>query len=256
MLPITVIKDINYGPEPIVSRDPQRELDIYYSSSDSEDQPVILFVHGGAWRTGDKSEHTQLAENLARQGFTVAVNNYRLSLKTANNVVPVIQHPDHIRDTMDAVKHLQGRYSGRKLFLVGHSAGAHIILSIALKPEFQLDGIDGFVGVEGIYDIPLLLTTFPDYRDFIEQAFTADETTYTTASVVGFKAGSMKSPIALLHSPDDELIDPGQHQSLYNWLQTQNIAATVNTRLSGKHDECLTTYKMTEVVSEFIRNHI
>lgn len=78
MLPITVIKDINYGPEPIVSRDPQRELDIYYSSSDSEDQPVILFVHGGAWRTGDKSEHSQLAENLARQGFTVAVNNYRL----------------------------------------------------------------------------------------------------------------------------------------------------------------------------------
>jgi acetyl esterase/lipase len=78
MLSISVIKDLDYSPKPIDSRDPERELDIYSPSTDNEHLPVILFVHGGAWRTGDKSEHIQLAERLSQQGFVVVVNNYRL----------------------------------------------------------------------------------------------------------------------------------------------------------------------------------
>ncbi|CAO3672160.1 unnamed protein product [Umbelopsis vinacea] len=157
---------------------------------------------------------------------------------------------------MDAVRYLQRRFKGRKLFLVGHSAGAHIILSIAFKPEFQMDGIDGFIGVEGIYDIPLLLKTFPDYRDFIEQAFTDDETAHTNASLVGFTIGPIQSPIALLYSPDDELVDPGQHQSMFRWLQSQNILATVVPNMCGKHDECLTTSEMTDAISDFVRINV
>jgi hypothetical protein len=74
---ISVKKDINYCSAPLPSRDAERELDIYDSSNSNENLPVLLFVHGGAWRTGDKSEHVQLAEGLAQKGFTVAVNNYR-----------------------------------------------------------------------------------------------------------------------------------------------------------------------------------
>lgn len=82
MLSISVIKDLSYSPELIDSRDPERELDIYSPSTENEQLPVILFVHGGAWRTGDKSEHIQLAERLSQQGFVVVVNNYRLRKDT------------------------------------------------------------------------------------------------------------------------------------------------------------------------------
>jgi hypothetical protein len=154
------------------------------------------------------------------------------------------------------VRYLQNQYRGRKLFLVGHSAGAHIILSIALKPEFQMTGINGYVGIEGIYDLPLLLKTFPDYFDFIEQAFTEDQTEYIKASLVGFTPGPVQSPIALLYSPEDELIDPGQHESIFSWLKSHNILATVNTKLHGKHDECLTTPQMIDAIGDFVRSQL
>ncbi|KAI9286122.1 Alpha/Beta hydrolase protein [Umbelopsis sp. AD052] len=256
MLSISAIKDLDYSPKPLDSRDPERELDIYSPSTNNESLPVILFVHGGAWRTGDKSEHMQLAERLSQQGFVVVVNNYRLSHKSENNGPPIIQHPSHIKDTMDAVRYIQSRYEGRKLFLVGHSAGAHIILSIALKPEFQLTGIDGYIGVEGIYDIPLLLKTFPDYLDFIQQAFTDNQAEYSKASLIGFTPAPIHSPIALLYSPEDELIDPGQHESIYSWLKFHDIVATVKANLHGKHDECLTTSEMTDAIGDFVRNQL
>ncbi|CAM0137797.1 unnamed protein product [Umbelopsis sp. WA50703] len=186
----------------------------------------------------------------------VAESLSRLSHRTGDNGEPVIQHPTHILDTIEAIQYLQSKYLGRKLFLIGHSAGGHIIFSIALKPQFQVNNIDGFIGVEGIYDIPLLLDTFPDYSDFIEQAFGKDSSKYKEASVVGFKPVPVSSPITLLYSPDDELVDPGQHLSMEKFLKSENIPVTVSTELIDKHDECLITDKLTELVTEFVQQHI
>lgn len=256
MSSILVNKDISYSTKPTGIKDAERELDIYFPSTGSEASPVLLFVHGGAWRTGDKAEHSWLAENLAKQGFTVAVNNYRLSHKTKDNDQPSIQHPTHIVDTMEAIEYLKSEYPGRKLFLVGHSAGAHIILSIALKPQFQVNNIDGFIGVEGIYDIPLLLDTFPGYIDFIEQAFGKDISKYKEASVVEFKPVPVTSPISLLYSPEDELVDPGQHESMETFLRSESIPVTVSTDLLDKHDECLKTVKLIKLIKDFAQQHI
>lgn len=84
MSSIFVNKDISYSTKPTGTKDAERELDIYFPLTGAETSPVLLFVHGGAWRTGDKAEHSWLAENLAKQGFTVAVNNYRLVLLKHN----------------------------------------------------------------------------------------------------------------------------------------------------------------------------
>jgi acetyl esterase/lipase len=83
MSSISVNRDISYCTKADGSRDTERELDFYFPLNGAETSPVLLFVHGGAWRTGDKAEHSKLAENLAKQGFTVAVNNYRLVLVVA-----------------------------------------------------------------------------------------------------------------------------------------------------------------------------
>ena len=86
---------------------------------------MIFFVHGGAWRHGDKrylGVYSSLAMCLARHGLGTVVPNYRLS--------PAVQHPEHIKDVARAFawtrKHI-GNYGGcpDQIFVSGHSAGAH-----------------------------------------------------------------------------------------------------------------------------------
>jgi hypothetical protein len=53
---------------------PDTKLDIYPSLTSNEDAPVIIFIYGGAWMSGDKSHYRTLARNLAKKGYTM----YRL----------------------------------------------------------------------------------------------------------------------------------------------------------------------------------
>jgi acetyl esterase/lipase len=53
------------------------KLDLYSSSSATTLTPLVVFIHGGAWRTEDKRDHENVALGFVKQGFTVAVTNYR-----------------------------------------------------------------------------------------------------------------------------------------------------------------------------------
>ena len=81
---------VGYGPSEI------EKLDIYRTKQ--ANAPVNVFVHGGAWRHGDKSSflgfYGMLASNWARHGIGVVVPNYRLS--------PGVSHPEHIKDVARA----------------------------------------------------------------------------------------------------------------------------------------------------------
>jgi len=122
--------------------------------------PVIILVHGGGWVVGDNrccGLYTSVAEYLASQGFAVVVPNYRLS--------PEVKHPEHAKDVARVVawtrEHL-GEYGGDvdRLFLVGHSAGGHLVSLLATDPQYleavgcKTEQIRGVVSVSGIYKIP------------------------------------------------------------------------------------------------------
>lgn len=53
------------------------DLDLYSNVSANQSTPLVVYIHGGAWRTEDKQDHKQLALDFVEQGFTVAVTNYR-----------------------------------------------------------------------------------------------------------------------------------------------------------------------------------
>src|SRR5262249_58671805 len=62
-----------------------------------KDFPVLFFVHGGAWRQGDKNffgVYSSLGKFYARRGIGTVVTNYRLS--------PKVMHPEHIKDVARA----------------------------------------------------------------------------------------------------------------------------------------------------------
>ena len=79
--------DLPYGAAPA------QQVDVFVPSGHSSPRPLIVFCHGGAWRSGDKSEFREtLMPRLAeRTGLACAAVNYRLSAKTpADRVEPPV----------------------------------------------------------------------------------------------------------------------------------------------------------------------
>lgn len=277
-LRLTEFLDVPYGPH--------SKLDLYVPEEivlvgDVVDAVLVVFIHGGAWRAGDKSQHVQLARRWASPGasgsppIVVAVPNYRLS--------PAVQHPVHTSDVHDALQYLfaPGRddkipllhYS--QVWIVGHSAGAHICASLVLASSYfpaantsksvphssdpksdapasedpVLSRITGVIGIEGIYDIDLLLAHFPNdfYRGFIEHAFGTRSASSTLWNKITHAIGAGADNTgeggrlpyddvnvakyalpdseyaknlrwAIVHSPDDTLVDFAQPDVMYAHL--------------------------------------
>ncbi|KAG2367495.1 hypothetical protein BDR07DRAFT_1393448, partial [Suillus spraguei] len=160
----------------------------------SHSLPCLLFSE-------DKLDHAGLARRLASfTGYVVAVPNYRLSPceTTEDNA---IRHPDHAKDILHFLEfvitwagpHGTSVYNSNKLCLMGHSCSAHMLSSIfleatqgedPLRPSAELlKSTNAIIMSEGIYDIDLLLSSFPTYKTwFIEAAF-GRRSTYGEASV-------------------------------------------------------------------------
>ena len=156
-------RDLAYNPAK--DADPvKHKLDLYVPKG-AKDYPVMVFVHGGAWKSGNKDLYAPLGENFASQGIGTAIINYRLS--GGNRTT---KHPDHIQDVAKAfawVKENCGKYGGNKdkLFVSGHSAGGHLVALLAMDESYlkaekcSASDIRGVVAVSGVYTIsPVVLS--------------------------------------------------------------------------------------------------
>ncbi|KAJ2803567.1 hypothetical protein H4R20_002840 [Coemansia guatemalensis] len=260
---IQVHEDIRY------TNDGNREhwLDIYFPQICPAVLPLVVYVHGGAWRTGDKAEFSHIAEGLigaANNRLAVAVVNYTLSTRTEDS----IRHPGHLNDVIKAVKFLvtDQDYPGRsivdtrRIFLVGHSAGAHMtaLMALAPQPAFQyLGNIRGVVGVGGIYNIPKLLKTNPDYSDFIDMAFVkgqhqADSPHYAAKVML---AAASHVRFLVVNSAGDELVGSDQATDFASQLvETGYRDVTLIVRDLGTHEGTLGRRELWEIVVGFIFN--
>jgi acetyl esterase/lipase len=152
------IKDVAYYDGPDADK-VKHKLDLYLPK-DKKDYPVLFFVHGGAWRFGDKNffgVYSAIGERFAKHGIGAAVINYRLS--------PKVEHPEHIKDVARAFawtyKNI-AKHGGRadQIFVCGHSAGGHLVALLAsdesyLKAhELTLKAIKGAIPMSGVYAIP------------------------------------------------------------------------------------------------------
>jgi acetyl esterase/lipase len=122
--------------------------------------PVIVFFYGGGWRSGSKRTYRYVAKALARRGYVAVLPDYR--------IYPQARYPDFLDDGAQAVRWVKDnvkRFGGdpQKIFLMGHSAGAHIAAMLAIDATWlQKVGltpgrdIAGLIGISGPYDfLPL-----------------------------------------------------------------------------------------------------
>jgi acetyl esterase/lipase len=152
------VRDVPYYTGPGAD-DYRHQLDLYLPRGVRR-FPVVVLVHGGAWVVGDKrccGLYSSVGQFLASQGIGVVMPNYRLS--------PDVRHPEHVRDVARAVAWTR-RYAAElggdpdQLFLVGHSAGGHLVALLATDDTWldeeglTRSALRGVVAVSGVYHIP------------------------------------------------------------------------------------------------------
>jgi acetyl esterase/lipase len=153
---VRTVEDEQYSEQ---SPDRRRNrLDLYLppAAADGKAPPLVMFVHGGGWMGGSKELHKDLGKAFAERGFACAVINYRLA--------PIAKWPAHVDDCALALAWLVAHagefgYDAENVFLMGHSAGGHLVSLLALDGELQkANGIDagrirGVVALSGVYDV-------------------------------------------------------------------------------------------------------
>ncbi|KAI9488863.1 Alpha/Beta hydrolase protein [Zychaea mexicana] len=250
-----------------------KELDLYIPPMANAKSPLLVFIHGGAWRSEDKADHAPLAEALVAHGFPVAVINYRLSLRDEKNkeAPPAVQHPLHIQDCKEAIEYLvhqhhgDKRYDPAQLYLIGHSAGAHIAMMLTLDPEYCCYAttqkvIAGVIGAQGIYDLALLLRKCPSY-DFVPQAFGNDPSLYAAASPVTKQPAHHSDdlpPMLVVHSLEDTLVDVDQAHAMVDHLKAIGAASQVQLETENvklDHYEMLYSKSFVDEIVAFVNRN-
>lgn len=180
--------------------DPDRtSLDVYVPPADNRGctrRPIVVWVHGGGWNSGDKSEFMDDKIPLFNgAGYVFASVNYRLT--DATLPAPAPQYPVHNQDTADAIAwliHHADEIGGdaRRVAVIGHSAGGGITAAITTDGQYLARNDVKLIAVvcagsmdgEG-YDIVAGATTSPpEFQPVYTDAFGTDPLVWEEASPI------------------------------------------------------------------------
>lgn len=129
--PIVRTNDITY--QPTTTRIAEQKLDIYAPRKPATPKPVMIFIHGGNWNSGQKSTYRFFGKRFARKGIVTVIIDYPLS--------PTATYNEMAEASAQSVAWVQqniSRYGGdtSRVFVSGHSAGGHLAALIALDPRY------------------------------------------------------------------------------------------------------------------------
>lgn len=142
----------------------RHRLDIYSpNAAQSSKLPVVFWIHGGGWQTGDKTDVALKPKVLTDRGFLFVSTNYRLLPEVSMEVL--IQ--DVAKSLAWVHKNIE-KYNGdpQRIFVGGHSAGAQLAALVCIDQRYLaaegigFGGLRGCIPVDGdTYDIPKIIST-------------------------------------------------------------------------------------------------
>ena len=214
-------KDISYC-EGSAEDAAKHKLDIYVPKDlpkGKTNAPVLFFVHGGAWKSGDRSNYVPLGNRYAREGIITVVPSYRLA--------PKHPHPAQIEDVAAAfawtVRHI-AEYGGdtNRIYAAGHSAGGHLVALLALDGDYlakyQLSpkALRGVFAWSGVYNLTI--------GESQESVIGKDMPGRRAASPLFYvKAGA--PPFIVTYCQWDYFSLPGQAREFYQALRQAGVDA-------------------------------
>jgi arylformamidase len=230
-----VKRDIPYADPP-----QERQVLDVYTPKGAKGLPVVFWIHGGGWQTGDKNDVQVKPQVFNEKGFVFVSTNYRL--------LPAVDMGTLIRDVAKAVHWTHdhvAEHGGdpKRLLVMGHSAGAQLAALICtddryLKAEgLSLDIVKGCVPVDGdTYDVPAIIATaearwkahgLPPAKFGHREKFGNDPAKHTDFSAVTHVAkGKGIPPFLVLHVSGHPDVT-AQAQRLGNVLKEAGVPVTV-----------------------------
>lgn len=150
----------------VARQTPSCRLDVPYGDGASETldifpasgakAPVLVFLHGGYWRSLDKAEHSFIAPVFTQAGACVVIPNYALC--------PAVTIPDIVLQMVLALawtyRHI-AEYGGdpQRITVVGHSAGGHLVAMImacawqAYAKDLPTKLVKNALSISGVYEL-------------------------------------------------------------------------------------------------------
>lgn len=150
------VLDLAYGSEP------GETLDIFPAAQPGA--PVLVFIHGGYWRSLDKADHSFIAPAFTGRGATVVIPNYALC--------PAVTIPQITLQMVQALawthRHIAAHGGDpRRVVVAGHSAGGHLAAMLlacdwqAVAADLPANLVKGALSISGLYDLePIRRTPF------------------------------------------------------------------------------------------------
>ncbi|MDO9166078.1 MAG: alpha/beta hydrolase [Rhodoferax sp.] len=166
------VLDVPYGDGP------SETLDVFPGSGAKA--PVLVFVHGGYWRSLDKSEHSFVAPAFTRSGACVVIPNYALC--------PAVTIPDIVLQMVKALawtwRHV-AEYGGDpgRITVVGHSAGGHLAVMMlacvwkAYSEDLPARLVKNALSISGLYELQSVM-----HAPFLQDSLRLDATQVRKAS--------------------------------------------------------------------------
>jgi acetyl esterase/lipase len=185
----------------------QQSLDLFLPAGTRAGKlPLIAFVHGGFWRESDDNYGigNALAQALVPHGVAVALIRYPLA--------PAHKFPVQPEDVARAFAYLHraaGQYGfdAKRMFLMGHNAGAHLASLVALDGRYLRDAgapahaVAGVIAMSGIYDLGASGPIARRARELVAPVFGGDARTHVDASPVTHARGG--PPFLVLSAEND-----------------------------------------------------
>jgi arylformamidase len=224
-----VTRDIVYGdPKALFSE--LESLDIYWQDN-KESRPVIIYVHGGGWAFGDKSEVNSKPDFFVPKGIAFISMNYRLRWDD--------KLYDQLEDIVSVVKWVKDNsktygLDSKRVILMGHEAGAHLVSLISTDPRYMraqglsLNNIRATIAIDTMsFDIPRVMKELGSFvqRRQHRLIFGEEAASQIAASPITHVGKDKNIPqFALLYVADDE-VNQIQAQAFAKALISSNVSA-------------------------------
>ncbi len=204
-----------------VAYDPEHRLALdVYRPKGAARPPALVFFHGGRWSSGSRAQYEFVARTFVARGMAVLLPDYRL--------YPGVKFPVFVEDAATAAAYVLDHADAlgidrSRVFLAGHSSGAHLAAMIATDGRFlaahghKPRDFAGVVGLAGPYDfLPLL-------DDDLKDMFGPPER-YPLSQPIEFVDGD-EPPFLLIHGTADRLAWPRNSEHLAARLNEKGVPA-------------------------------
>jgi len=207
-------------------------MDFYHARNSSRRLPLLVFIHGGAWSHGDRSEYLGYALHFANLGYATATLTYRF--------VKDAPYPACVEDVTDAVRFIfenseKYHYDPDRVALIGGSAGAHLAMLAAYGWKSSVVKSDSSKNVSNNHQIKALVELYGPVDFTTEYArnqsmvtrlmahsYAENPQLYTEASPLSW-VSKEAPPTLILHGTSDSLVPISQAEQLKHKLDSLGV---------------------------------